>query len=120
MFQYHQSSGVTDHDGLILGTGYSGAGPGKNACDYQNVPDVGPIPQGTYTIGDPFDSPTHGPHAMRLTPDPENEMFGRSAFLIHGDNPEHIGESSEGCIVLACGIREMISASADNRLTVVA
>ena len=119
-FNYHQASGVLDHDGLIVGTGYSGAGAGKNNPAMQEVPDVGPLPQGGYLIGDPFDHPELGPHVMRLTPYPANEMYGRSGFLMHGDNPAHPGESSEGCIVMPRDVRDIVSQSADNHLTVVA
>jgi len=35
---------------------------------------------------------------IRLKPDPSNEMYGRDAFLIHGDNSTESG--SQGCIIL--------------------
>lgn len=120
MWTFRQTSGVIDENGAIEGVGYSGSSEGKNNPFMQNVPCVGPIPQGRYAIGDPFDSPTHGPHAMRLTPDPANEMFGRSGFLIHGDSISHPGNASEGCIVLPRNVRDRISASGDNVLEVVA
>lgn len=120
MFTYHQASGCLDHDGLIVGVGYSGSPAGKNQPSKQSIPDVGPIPQGCYLIGPAFDSLWHGPHVMRLTPDPTNEMFGRSEFLIHGDSADHPGAASEGCIVMDRDVRYKVSASADNRLTVIA
>jgi hypothetical protein len=46
-------------------------------------------------------------------------MYGRSRFLIHGDNPEHVGDSSEGCIVTGYNIRALILHSGDRTLEVV-
>ena len=100
--------------------GYSGAPEGKNNPAKQSVPMVGPIPQGTYVIGTPFDSPEHGPHAMHLSPDPANDMFGRSGFLMHGDSIEHPGCASEGCIIMPRDVREQVSASPDKLLAVLA
>ena len=119
MYTYHQASGVIDHDGTIVGVGYSGAPAGKNQPDKQNIPNVGPIPRGLYTIGDPHTDPEKGPLVMPLEPDPSNCMEGRSGFLIHGDSLAHPGCASEGCIILPHDVRERIAASADNQLTVV-
>lgn len=124
MFFYSQTTGTlsqtVDTLKTVLGTGYSGAEPtGKNDPLMQSVPDIGPIPQGFYTIGIPFDSPEHGPHAMHLLPDAENRMYGRSGFLMHGDSIEHPGCASEGCIIMARPIREKVSASGDIRLQVI-
>jgi hypothetical protein len=66
------------------------------------------LPRGLYTIEPPHDSPQVGPYAMSLIPDPANEMFGRSDFLIHGDSIEHPGQASHGCIILPRSVREKI------------
>ena len=118
---YQQSTGaIADPSGSPSGTGYSGADGCKNDPAAQDQSCRGPIPAGDYDIDlTPFDSPAHGPFVLRLTPDPENEMFGRSGFLIHGDSAAHPGKASEGCIILARSIRETISASGVNRLTVI-
>jgi RHS repeat-associated protein len=56
-WQYSQSTGqltyVDDQTGAHtpIGSGYAGNGPGLNNPNMQNVPDIGPLPQGTYTIG---------------------------------------------------------------------
>jgi hypothetical protein len=115
---YRQSTGEWI-GGDFSGTGYSGAPAGKNDPELQNVKDVGPIPQGRYTIGPAFDADPQGPVTMRLTPDPENEMFGRDGFLIHGDT-DPAGFASTGCIVLPLQVREQIASSDDKRLEVVA
>jgi len=120
MWTYKQSSGVLDYDGAIVGVGYSGAPDGKNDPLMQDVPRVGPIPRGLYTISVPFDSPSHGPCAMHLIPDAGNEMFGRSGFLMHGDSIERPGCASEGCIIMQRAVRDRVAGSADKRLLVVA
>ena len=100
--------------------GYSGKGEGKNNSAFQQIQNIGPIPQGKYSIGEPHDSPEHGPFAMRLTPDPANEMFGRSSFLMHGDSLRDPGEASEGCIIMSRETREHVWSSGDHELQVTA
>lgn len=120
MWTYHQSSGMLSRDGSIEGVGYSGAEPtGKNNPVMEDTHNIGPIPKGLYTIGDPVNSTTHGPHALPLAPDTSNIMFGRAGFLMHGDSIEHPGAASEGCIIMPRNIREAVSNSADKKLTVV-
>jgi len=124
-WRYEQATGkMTDPSGELVGIGYSGgdcgtAPEGKNNPAMQNVPMVGPIPQGIYTIGPAYTHSRLGPVTMNLYPSQQNQMFDRDAFRIHGDNPNHIGESSDGCIVLARDVREMISESRDLTLEVV-
>jgi hypothetical protein len=86
---------------------YSGGGRGptfhaahKNNPLSQNLRGLGPIPQGLYKILPPADASV-GAYSFRLIPHDDNEMFGRSAFLIHADavNPETRGRISEGCII---------------------
>jgi len=106
--------------GQLIGVGYSGAGEGKNDPSFDDVVDVGPLPAGHYKIGAPEDMEggPHGPFVLPLTPDPANEMFGRSGFLIHGDT-DPPGNASEGCIILPREVREAIAASPDKHLEVV-
>ena len=81
---YSQSSGSLTHvDGNGVptpnmgGTGYSGHGDGLNNPASQNVngspgapneQNAGPIPQGTYHIGNPHPSPVTGPYSLNLDP----------------------------------------------------
>lgn len=121
MWRYQQSTGIyQDKTGLTLCLGYSGHGIGKNNPAYQRMKNLGPIPRGFYSIGKSFDSDTHGPFCLRLTPFPENEMFGRDGFLIHGDSKANPGMASEGCICLPHNARVRISESGDEILEVVA
>ena len=69
-WSYNQSSGKISLDGKVIGTGYSGNGPGLNNPAMQNDPDVGPIPVGTYTIGTAHFEQGKGPVVMALNPDP--------------------------------------------------
>lgn len=116
---YRQASGELSLDGAVhvgVGYGYSGHGDGKNNPDLQRVPNVGPIPAGSYTIGTAYTHPQKGPLVMRLTP--HSDTFGRSGFLIHGDSIAHPGEASEGCIILSHSIRQQVSESACRELIV--
>jgi len=118
MWTYDQPTGQLFHDGKIIGTGYSGHDDGKNNPASVAVHNVGPIPCGFYTIGEPHDTAKRGPFVLPLEPDAKNEMFGRLGFLIHGDSIKAPGTASEGCIVMARAIREEIWSSNDRRLEV--
>ena len=102
---YNQTSGlfrVWNSDGHLAYSvvGYAGRGEGKNQPTAQDRAGVVPLPTGVYLVGAPFAHPRLGPVAFRLTPVPSNAMYGRSAFLIHGDSKERPGQASSGCIVL--------------------
>ena len=118
-WRWVQSIGQISRGGISEGYGYAGAGDGKNNPQMEDVRNVGPIPRGMYTIEAPVNTETHGPFVLRLTPDEDNEMYGRSAFLIHGDSISKPGTASRGCIILARSIREEIWDSGDRRLEVV-
>jgi Protein of unknown function (DUF2778) len=119
-WSYSQSTGTLGHNGTVVAIGYSGHDRGKNNPDMQQIPNVGPIPQGRYFIGPPRDSEKVGPFAMPLDPAPETDTFGRSAFMIHGDSIVHPGTASEGCIIMLRDARNQIAASGDNELIVTA
>jgi hypothetical protein len=117
---WRQTQGdLLDGSGKIIATGYSGALGFENNPVSQDIHDRGPIPQGSYAIGPPSDTTSHGPYVLPLEPAPENEMYGRSGFLIHGDSKEHPGQSSEGCIILPRAIREIVWNSGDHELHVI-
>ena len=105
---------------MLIGKGYAGHGMGLNNPAMQNVHDVGPLPQGTYTIGDPHDNRHTGPFTLDLAPDRADQMFGRFAFRIHGDNPAMNFTASDGCIIAALTIRQNIVNRGLKRLEVVA
>lgn len=120
MWTYQQETGklLSDH-GVLAGTGYSGNGEFKNRPDAQMLKDHGPIPQGRYTIGKPYDSADHGPYVLPLHPHIGNQMFGRDAFLMHGDSKSAPGTASKGCIIMPRVVREVVGESEDNVLEVV-
>ncbi len=120
-WEYSQSTGRLTRDGKPVSTGYSGSPEGKNNPEKQAVHNVGPIPQGSYTIGVPrLQTENHGPFVLPLLPADSNEMFGRAGFLIHGDSMKAPGKASQGCIILARSVRDAIAESGDKNLTVVA
>jgi hypothetical protein len=126
---YSQSEGTLTRDGQEIGIGYSGWDEpnglqGKNNPALQEDIGVGPIPQGYWRIGQPYDSQSHGPRVMSLTPLAATDTFGRTAFLMHGDavDPARAGDASRGCIILSRPVRDEVSSNleTDNLLEVVA
>ena len=115
---FNQRTGQLTHNGQPVTSGYSGKGPGKNNPAMQSVHDVGPTPLGTYSIGAPHHSAVTGNYSMSLSPEAGTNTFGRSALLIHGDNPKHIGQSSSGCIILPLAVRHSIWNSGDHTVQV--
>lgn len=93
----------------FYGTGFDGSYiDTTNACCGQsgscrNNPDckcqknVGPLPHGTYTLGNMM-TYHNMPYCYELFPSGSNDMCGRSGFLIHGGSCS--GNPSEGCIVI--------------------
>ena len=113
-----------DPAGVFKAKGYAGGNEGKNPEGVNNsamcnVPDVGPLPPGLYTMGTPVEHSHLGAFAIPLTPDPANEMYGRKDFYCHGDTTPS-GNASEGCVILPRDIREMMHTSSDQKIQVVA
>ena len=107
----------------LVGTGYSGHGEGINNPEKQDVENVGPIPQGIYTIGEQKDHITSEGKtliaSMELTPDSNNEMHDREGFLMHGDNDKGNQSASKGCPIFDRATRDDVANSGDNELIVV-
>ena len=127
---YESSTGkLFDPSMNLAGTGYAGGGldktnaeaaAGKNNPALQAEHNVGPLPVGWYTVNAPVDTRTHGPYVLWLTPDADNEMFGRDAFGIHGDSVVDPGWASDGCVIQSHETRVAVWESGDRRLQVVA
>lgn len=126
---YKQGTGeLITPSGNRFAFGFAGQGVGLNNVAHQDLHNVGPLPQGDYTMTEWRDSDPHlGLCVIVLTPMPANTMFGRSAFRIHGSRSlEHSGltaflSSSEGCVCIGdCASRKAIWASGDRTLKVVA
>lgn len=90
----------TSYDGTYIDTygccsGQSGSCRNNPSCQCQVA--VGPLPQGTYSLGNMFTFKGM-PYCYELYPSSSNNMCGRSGFLIHGGGCS--GNPSEGCIVI--------------------
>jgi len=120
MWKYEQSTGkMFQPDGEFFALGYAGHKEGLNNGAKESTPDVGPIPKGLWQIGPAFTHAKAGPVTMRLTMQ-KGSLFGRSGFLIHGDNPNGDRSASNGCIILPRWARLKISESPVKSLLVVA
>lgn len=115
-WQYDQSSGELRLNGTFIGKGYSGRGVGRDNPDMEDEESIGPIPQGTYTIGSAYNSSKVGPLAIILEPS-GHDAHGRTDFRVHGDN--RANDASEGCIIMDKSIRKQIINSSDKVLEVV-
>lgn len=117
---YNQSTGELSHNGVVVATGYSGAGligtTGRNNPAMEATPDAGPIPAGQWDIGPAANSPNTGPNTITLTPTGHN-AHGRTNFRVHGNNPTN--NASHGCIIMPPAVRQQIINSADTVLNVV-
>jgi hypothetical protein len=86
---------------VLIGLAYSGNGAGLNNPAMDGVHNVGVLPAGTYTADldtVPADA-NKGPRVWKLTPDPSNDMKGRSGFMVHWDTRSQTFVASDGCIV---------------------
>lgn len=110
-----------DPIGPVWGKGYSGHGEGVDNPADESISNVGPIPEGKWSIGAPEDSPNTGPFTLPLAPLEGTDARGRSDFRIHGDLVGEVGKelASHGCIILARPIRERINGESDRTLCVV-
>jgi len=126
-WQYSQSTGnlvyVDNSTGQItpVAVGYSGYGVGLDNPQTQHISNIGPIPQGIWTIQRQQTNVTGTgvvlPGSMRLSPWAGTNTFGRTGFLIHGGSFT-TRSSSAGCIVLPPHIRNRIANSGDDELRV--
>ena len=105
--QNPQGQEIINHNGYS-GRNVQGGTQGRNNPAAQNVANTGPIPRGSYTIGAARNSANTGRAVRDLTPAPTNQMEGRSAFQIHGDNATN--DASEGCIIMPRNIRDLLRA----------
>lgn len=106
-FTYSQRDGtfaVVNGDWFApLFAGSAGREAGRNSPEHQCEKNVGPLPVGYYRMRI-VDHPRFAAPAIRLDPEAEIEMCGRSGFYIHG------GTHSEGCILLGKRERDAVAA----------
>jgi hypothetical protein len=118
MWIFKQVDGQLIEDGALVATGWAGQLAGRNNPAMQNVPNIGPLPVGFYTIEPSYHHPHLGPVTMNLDPHPTNEMFGRADFRMHGASADHPELSSHGCIIMPRDVRVKIANSSDRMLQV--
>lgn len=125
MLTFSQSSGTLTLNGVEY-PAHAGRGDGLNNPAAQDQHGIGPLPRGWYTLGTWQDGRDYseadarlGPFVCRLEPDPENEMYGRSGFFIHGGNYSQPPTDSEGCIVTLPTVRHYIAQAGETRLQVI-
>ena len=116
---------ILNPDGSFAASAYSGGDKGQRPDGVDNVSDeatknVGPLPEGIYTLGTPVDHSQLGPFAIPLIPDPSNQMYGRGSMYIHGDTAAMNHSASEGCIITNRNTRNAMWVSSDHELRVVA
>jgi hypothetical protein len=105
---FEQSTGKLWDGDKLLGVGWAGHLSGKNNPAEESVKDVGPLPKGLYTVGNPLEGTHLGPLAFPLHPDPQNQEYGRGGFFIHGASATHPEMSSDGCIIQTKPVRDYI------------
>lgn len=117
---WHFPGGPNGTEGAaeFVGEGRSGNGDGLNNPLYQLEKDIGPIPEGDWTIGPLEETLTTNDGnelkwAMRLWPKSGTNTFGRRGFIIHG------GIFSKGCPIFDEAIRKKIGNSGDKKWRVV-
>lgn len=112
-------------DGILVSSNsYSGSfeEDGYNNPDKQNEHNIGPIPEGLWSIeGPPYDHPEKGKYVLKLYPDATTNTYGRSGFLCHGKPlpPRDIRTGSDGCICADHDVRVKLYQSGDKNLMVV-
>ncbi len=119
MIIYEQTTGKLSIPNWGSYLGYSGYGRWKNNPDFEFAHEVGPVPAGTYLLSEPFDDAVHGPICFRLTPTKDTQTFGRTGLMIHGDNGNHPGSASHGCVALGHDARAAIRNCGERSLQVI-
>lgn len=122
--RYSQSLGrLWGVDGETLtriGVGYSGYPPHTNRPEAETIKAAGPLPRGNYRVRLLGHHVRLGPTVFFLDPEAGTELFGRSGFLIHGDNEYGNNTASHGCVILSRKVRDRIAAMLPCTLEVVA
>lgn len=116
---------IFDPSGAFVSPAYAGGNVGKNPDGVNNPADeglknIGPLPEGLYTCGEPVEHSQLGAFAIPLHPDPSNDMQGRGGFYLHGDTAALNHSASEGCIIAPRPTRNAVWASPDHQIQVVA
>ena len=74
-YTYSQRTGELKRGNVVLGTGYSGKGKGRNKPTTQKLKNVGPVPRGEYLIIGRF--PDDENAGFKLKTQPKGDTFSR-------------------------------------------
>jgi len=97
--------------------GYSGHGEGLNNRFLQYQPDVGPLPQGEWSVGAGYRSSLGNPtFVLEHQSSMVNQM--RTLIRIHGDNRQANFTASTGCLILSQSARVTLQRYGPGSLTV--
>lgn len=109
-FIYEQSTGNLYFNGagcrVLIASGYAGSKDCRNRPDLDHVKAQGPLPKAFYRMRE-VEHPRFASPCIRLTPEVNSVMHGRSGFYIHGDDGS--GDASHGCIVMQRNFRLAIA-----------
>lgn len=109
------ASGIRFIRRLVIERGYSGRGDDQDNPQSERLVARGPIPRGAWAIRPAQTHAQLGPIALRLDPLQGTHTFGRSGFLIHGDNRSANKTASSGCIILSRATRQFVEAQRARR-----
>ena len=120
MFTYNHWHPRMWHDGKpIMGAPlYSGHAEGLNNPALENVHDIGPIPAGKWRIARWDDHHGDKGPVVAVLEAVGHDAYGRSGFLIHGDNSQGNFSASHGCIITGLAIRTTMRDTGDTDLLV--
>lgn len=118
MISFRIRAGELEAEGVVF-EAYSGDPAHKDDPAFEPLKGEGPLPEGVYRLGAPFDAPDTGPFSIPLELI-QGDAMGRGGFRIHGDSAAHPGAASHGCIVCARLARELCAKDSDGLLTVTA
>ncbi len=105
-WRYVQATGeLIDPDGKVAEIGYAGRAAGLNNPAMEAVHEIGPLPQGRYSVYPRINHTRLGSDALPLSPYGSNVMWGRGGFYVHADNAKRDHSASEGCIVMGAATR---------------
>ncbi len=111
MWTYKQTGHLITPDGVPAShTWYSGHAEHANKPEDEGLKGLGPLPRGTYALGNIVTNSSMGPFAIHLIPDAATRAhiteLGRDpdSFFAHAGNRQRDHSASAGCLVCMDGV----------------